>query len=96
VPVGVAYGSNLEEVEALLLAVAAANVSVVQDPAPRVRMRQFGNSSVDFELLCWVEDPSLRGLEIHNLLKAVYRAFDEKKITIPFPQRDVHLIQQSD
>ena len=95
VPVGVAYGSNLEAVEALLLEVAAANVNVVQDPAPRVRMRQFGNSSVDFELLCWVEDPRLRGLEIHNLLKAVYSAFAEKNISIPFPQRDIHLIEKS-
>jgi len=47
-------------------------------------------------LLCWVEDPSLRGLEIHNLLKAIYKAFADKGITIPFPQRDVHLIKQSD
>jgi len=96
VPVGVAYGSDLEEVEAVLLAVAADNVNIVKEPAPRVRMRQFGNSSVDFQLLCWVEDPSLRGLEIHNLLKAVYTAFNAKNISIPFPQRDVHLIQQSE
>jgi small-conductance mechanosensitive channel len=95
VPVGVAYGSDLEEVEAVLLSVAAANENVVQDPAPRVRMRQFGNSSVDFELLCWVEDPSLRGLEIHHLLKAVYSTFAEKNITVPFPQRDIHLIEKS-
>jgi len=96
VPVGVAYGSDVEEVEGVLLAVAAANVNVAPDPAPRVRMRRFGDSSVDFELLCWVEDPSLRGLEIHNLLKAVYKAFADKGITIPFPQRDVHLIKQPD
>ena len=95
VPVGVAYGSDLEEVEGVLLAVAAANENVIKDPAPRVRMRQFGNSSVDFQLLCWVEDPRLRGLEIHNLLKAIYSAFDEKNISIPFPQRDIHLIEKS-
>jgi len=95
VPVGVAYGSDVEEVEAVLLTVAAANASVIAEPAPRVRMRQFGDSSVDFELLCWVEDPSLRGFEIHNLLKTIYSAFEEKNITIPFPQRDVHLIDKS-
>jgi small-conductance mechanosensitive channel len=96
VPIGVAYGSDTEKVEQILLDVARANSSVVTDPEPRVRMRRFGESSVDFELLCWVGDPSLRGLEIHNLLKAVYAAFNKHDITIPFPQRDVHLISQKD
>ncbi|MFH1019486.1 MAG: mechanosensitive ion channel family protein [Pseudomonadota bacterium] len=91
VPVGVAYGSDLEQVEAVLLAVAAANPAVVKDPEARVRLRSFGPSSLDFELLCWVEDPRLKGLEIHNLLKAVYRAFGENGISIPFPQQDVHI-----
>ncbi|MDG4475850.1 mechanosensitive ion channel family protein [Thiovibrio frasassiensis] len=93
VPVGVAYGSDLAQVEAVLLAVAAANPAVVQEPEARVRMRSFGSSSVDFELLCWVEDPRLKGLEIHNLLKGIYKAFAENKITIPFPQQDVYIKQ---
>ena len=71
VPLGVAYGSDLAQVEAVLLAVAASNPAVVKDPEARVRMRAFGSSSVDFELLCWVEDPRLKGLEIHNLLKGI-------------------------
>ena len=93
VPVGVAYGSDLAKVEEILLAVAAANSNVVAEPEPRVRLRQFGDSSVDFELLCWVGEPSLKGLEIHNLLKAVYQDFAEKNVSIPFPQRDVHFIE---
>lgn len=96
VPIGVAYGSNLKEVEDILLEVARSNRNVVTQPEPRVRLRQFGESSVDFELLCWVEQPSLKGLEIHNLLKAVYDAFTERGVTIPFPQRDVHLIGLSE
>lgn len=91
VPVGVAYGSDLAQVEAVLLAVAAGNPAVVKDPEARVRLRAFGASSVDFELLCWVEDPRLKGLEIHNLLKAVYREFAANSIVIPFPQQDVHI-----
>lgn len=91
VPVGVAYGSDLDRVEAVLLAVAGGNPSVVKDPEARVRLRSFGSSSVDFELLCWVEDPRLKGLEIHNLLKSIYKAFEEKGISIPFPQQDVHI-----
>ncbi|MBW6520052.1 MAG: mechanosensitive ion channel [Desulfoarculaceae bacterium] len=93
VPVGVAYGSDLEQVEAVLLTVVHNNPAVVRDPAPRVRMRSFGSSSVDFEILCWVEDPRFKGLEIHNLLKATYRAFAENDIAIPFPQQDVYIKQ---
>jgi MscS family membrane protein len=93
VPLGVAYGSDLDQVEQVLLAVARANPEVSREPEARVRMRTFGDSSIDFELLCWVDDPSRKGLVIHNILKAIYQAFKENNITIPFPQRDVHLSQ---
>jgi small-conductance mechanosensitive channel len=92
VPVGVAYGSDLAKVENVLLAVTAANDNIEKYPEPRVRLRTFADSSVNFELLCWVKDPRDQGLETHNLLKAAYRAFAENAITIPFPQRDVHII----
>lgn len=92
IPVGVAYGSDLEQVEQVLLAVTAANPSVAEEPEARVRLRAFGDSSVNFELLLWVDDPSLKGLVIHNILKEIYRTFHENLITIPFPQRDLHLI----
>ncbi len=91
IPVGVAYGSDLEEVEKILLDVAAANPNVAKEPTPRVRVRTFGESSVDFELLLWVHDPSVKGLETHNILKQVYKAFHENNVVIPFPQRDVHI-----
>ena len=92
VPLGVAYGSNLDQVEQVLLEVARANPNVSTEPEPRVRYRAFGDSSVNLELLCWVDNPALKGLEIHNILKAIYRALAENRITIPFPQRDVHFI----
>jgi small-conductance mechanosensitive channel len=91
VPVGIAYGSDLDEVEEILLEVARKNPAVAEEPSPRVRVRTFGSSSVDFELLCWVDDPRLKGLEVHNLLKEIYAAFREKKVTIPFPQRDIYI-----
>ena len=91
VPVGVAYGSDLEKVEAVLLAVADANEQIEKTPEPRVRMRTFADSSVNFELLCWVRDPRDKGIETHNLLKATYSAFVEQGISIPFPQRDIHI-----
>ncbi len=94
IPVGVAYGSDLDQVERVLLEVAAANPAVVPEPKPRVRLRRFGDSSVDFELLCWIDDPAFKGLETHNLLRRIYSAFEAEGITIPFPQRDVHLVPQ--
>ena len=95
VPVGVAYGSNLEKVEEILLAVTNANENIEKYPEPRVRLRTFADSSVNFQLLCWVKDPRDKGLQTHNLLKAAYNAFDEHGVTIPFPQRDVHIINSS-
>jgi len=96
VPVGVAYGSDLDKVETVLLEVADANPNIEKDPEPRVRLRVFADSSVNFELLCWVKDPRDKGLEVHNLLKASYKAFDEHGIAIPFPQRDIHIISSQE
>lgn len=90
IPVGVAYGSDLDEVMEALLNVTRDHDKVCASPDARVRMRGFGESSVDFELLCWVERPEQRGLVTHELLLAIYRQFAESGIEIPFPQRDLH------
>ena len=55
-------------------------------PEPRVRLRAFADSSINFQLLVWVNDPSEKGLQPQNLLKAIYKAFEREGITIPFPQ----------
>jgi len=91
VPVGVAYGSDLEKVEKVLLGVADANDNIEKNPEPRARLRVFADSSINYELLCWVKDPRDKGLEVHKLLKAAYHAFAEEDISIPFPQRDIHI-----
>jgi MscS family membrane protein len=91
IPVGVAYGTDLEKVENILLQVANSHPQVVREPEPRARLRRFGSSSVDYELLIWVDDPRIKGRETHNLLKEVYKAFAGNSIVIPFPQLDVHL-----
>lgn len=90
-PIGVAYGSDIEKVEQVLLEIAKENERVLKDPEPRVRFRSFGDSSLNFELLCWVEEPMLKGMVLHEINKAIYKRFREEGITIPFPQRDVHV-----
>jgi MscS family membrane protein len=91
VPVGVAYGSDVDEVCKLLEETAKNLPEVVKLPAPRVRMRAFGASSLDFELLAWIDHPELRGRVRHDLLMNIYRNFNENNISIPFPQTDIHL-----
>lgn len=91
IPVGVAYGSDVDEVCSVLEEVAKNLPEVSKLPAPRVRMRAFGASSLDFELLAWIDHPELRGRVRHQLLKDVYKAFNQQGINIPFPQTDIHL-----
>ena len=96
IKVGVAYGSDVDNVEKILLDVADRNQLVNPEPKPRVRFRSFGDSSLDFELLCWVHRPQDKGRLIHELNRNIYRAFNAAEIKIPFPQRDVHVHSLSD
>ena len=89
--VGVAYGSALDHVRDVLMRVAAEQPDVLAEPEPRVRIRAFGDSSIDHELIGWVDEPVLRGRVLDDLFRRVYSAFREAEIQIPFPQRDVHL-----
>jgi small-conductance mechanosensitive channel len=91
VPVGVAYGSDTEKVVTILEAIANENATVLDNPAPRIRMRAFGASSLDFELLGWIATPEQRGLVMHELLMEIDRQFRIQGIEIPFPQSDIHI-----
>ena len=75
--VGAAYGSDVHQVCEVLEKVAVDHPGVVDHPAPRVRMRAFGGSSLDFELLAWITEPEKRGLMLHELHMQVYDAFAE-------------------
>ncbi len=87
--VGVAYGSDVDQVVALLERVAGEHETVCKEPNPRVRMRGFGDSSLDFELLCWVNHPADRGSVTHELYMHIYKELNCEGIEIPFPQRDI-------
>jgi MscS family membrane protein len=89
VRVGVAYNSDVDQVVELLEGIAREHEGVCRHPQPRVRMRGFGDSSLDFELLCWVNHPSERGLVSHQLYMDIYKALGREGIEIPFPQRDL-------
>ncbi len=91
IKVGAAYGSDVDQVCEVLETVAKSHAEVCKDPSPRVRMRAFGASSLDFELLCWIEEPELRGRLSHELYMDVYKAFDKAGIEIPFSKHDIYV-----
>jgi len=93
VPIGVAYGSDVDQVRRVLMEIAGAESEVCGDPQPRVRFRQFGSSSLQFELLCWVDNPEFRGRVVDSLNTTIYKRFKLEGIEIPFTKHDVFIKQ---
>jgi small-conductance mechanosensitive channel len=91
ITVGVAYGSDVDQVRKVLLRAANSVNHVLDHPAPRVRFLEMGDSALIFKVMCWIAEPVLRGRCIDGLNSAVYRELTAENIAIPFPQRDVHL-----
>ena len=93
VKVGVAYGTDIDRVRAVLLDIAANESAVCKEPEARVRFRQFGSSSLDFELLVWVENPELRGRVLDVLNTTIYKRFHQEGFEIPYSKHDVFIKQ---
>jgi MscS family membrane protein len=91
VAVGVAYGSDLDHVQAVLLDLAKTDPYLCEEPIPRLRLRQFGASSLDYELLCWVDDPERRGIALHSINTRIYKRFEQENIEIPYNKQDIYL-----
>lgn len=92
--VGVAYDSDLHKAKALMLEAASSHPMTIEDPAPLCVLTKFGDSSVEFMLLFWMADVTAgRLVPQSDVMFAITDAFRENGITIPFPQRDVHLIR---
>ena len=95
VPVGIAYEDDVERAMALLLEHLRQDERVLEDPAPQVLVTNLGESSVDLSLRCWSKSSNFWALKF-ELNKKVKLWLDAEGISIPFPQRDVHLIPASD
>ncbi|WDE09443.1 mechanosensitive ion channel family protein [Thalassomonas haliotis] len=91
VQVGVAYGSDIDKVRDILMQIGLDEETTCNSPEPRVRFRQFGPSSLDFELCCWIEQPVLRGRILDKLNTAVYKAFIKEGIEIPYAKQDLYI-----
>jgi potassium efflux system protein len=91
VKVGVAYGTDLNLVRDTLMKVAADTTDVLDVPAPDVRLEDFADSSLNFELLVWIADPRT-DLRVASALRfGIDAAFGAANIEIPFPQRDLRV-----
>jgi len=91
VPIGVAYGSDLDLVKSILMDIAKEEAYVCDDPEPRVRFRRFGASALELELLGWAENPELRGRVVDILNTKIYNSFNQHGIEIPYAKQDVYI-----
>lgn len=98
VPMGVAYGSDLEHVERIVIEVARevqqTTEGAVPDFEPLVRFHTFGDSSIDFNVILRARHTADRFVPVHEFVKRIKARFDAEGIEIPFPQRVVHLPQR--
>ncbi len=91
IAVGVAYNSDPEQVEKILMECARANKRVLSYPQPYVVFRDYGASSLDFEVRVYIPDVNYVLTVGSELRFAIFKALKEAGIEIPFPQRDVHV-----
>ncbi|MEP1487310.1 MAG: mechanosensitive ion channel domain-containing protein [Algibacter sp.] len=94
VDVGVAYGTDVDLVKALLLGIAMQEDAILNDPRPTVFFEDFGDSALKFKLHFYISD-SFNVLVIKSDLRyRIHKVFNENNIQIPFPQRDIHIINK--
>ena len=92
VPVGVAYGSDLEKAKELMLESAAVTKRVLKDPKPACLLTGFGDNAVNLEARVWINDPQNGIASVKSdLFWGIWQRFREHGIEIPYPQRDVHI-----
>jgi small-conductance mechanosensitive channel len=92
VPVGVAYGSDLDRAEALMLEAARQTPRALRRPPPTVWLHAFGPDAIEFVIQIWIDDPEDGLGNIRSdVLKRLWRLFKENDVSVPFPQRDLNL-----
>ncbi len=90
------YDANLDYVEKVLQEIALEHSEVCDFPAPRVRVRGFGDSGINLQLMGWIEEPKDRGRIMHLLYKQIHSTFREHNLEIPYPKRDLHIFNQAE
>ena len=96
IDIGVAYGSDIDLVEEVLVGVALDEDTVPNNPEPKARFVSFGDSALSYRLVCWVERPEHRGRVRHRLNREIYTRFMDHGIEIPYNTHDVNVYQRSE
>ncbi|WP_416670484.1 mechanosensitive ion channel family protein [Egbenema bharatensis] len=91
VPVGIAYGSNIEDARSALLDAAQEHSRILSAPKPMVIFRGFGDHSLNLELFVWTAEPSKHILIKSELYFSIEAKFRKYQVQVPFPQRDLHV-----
>src|SRR5438132_1747886 len=92
IPVGVAYGSDVNKVREALIAAAREHSATLSDPEPTAYLEKFGNSTIDFELIAWTHEMSYKPRRFKSDLNyLIYKHLTAVGIEIPNPQRDLHI-----
>jgi len=95
VEVGVAYGSDVQLVKKLLLEAVLVHKDILKEPEPNVLFTDFGESSLNFKVAFTINDSFNARFPKSDIRFEIDRLFRENNITIPFPQRDIHIISKS-
>jgi len=95
VSVGVAYGSDVQLVKKLLLQAASNQPEVLDTPEPTVLFMDFGDSSLNFKVVFTLADSFNARFPQSEIRFEIDRLFRENGITIPFPQRDIHIFEKN-
>ncbi|MGD9056357.1 MAG: mechanosensitive ion channel family protein [Desulfobacterales bacterium] len=93
--IGIAYDADLQKAKDIILKIAKATEWVADDPPSKVVVRNFGESSVELQLRVWIRDARQRMNTISHITDKVKEAFDTEGIEIPYPKRDIHIIEKS-
>mgnify|MGYP005850290283 CR=1 FL=1 len=92
IPVQISYEDDPEEAMEIMLKAAGVSSRVLEDPAPAARLLSFADSGIGLELRVWIRDPEQGPNAVRSAINvAIWRGFKEAGITIPYPQRDLHL-----
>ncbi len=93
IKVQISYEDDPEKAMQLIVDAAKASDRILKDPAPQARLIEFGDSGINLELRLWLDDPEEGvGSVKSDINLEIWRSFKENGITIPFPQRDVHMV----
>jgi small conductance mechanosensitive channel len=90
---GVSYSDDLDKVRGVIQGLLDADDRILKDPEPAILVGELGDSSVNFKVRAWVKVPDYWGVYF-DLTEKAKKAFDAEGISIPFPQRDVHLFEE--